>query len=203
MLSYSVNGGNSWSDLTLVSTNNYGGFLAVWTPLVTGKFMVKAVWAGNSTYGRATAQTNLLVTPSEEQTVFSVTSNSTVSEFLFDATAQQITFAVSGENGTTGFVDLCVAKSLVADVSAFKVYLDGNSQACDCTSQSDSWCLSFSYHHSTHLLTISIGLAADCVQSQSPQWAPYVDGTGAFAAGFFAALAGLAMLRKRKHTVTA
>jgi hypothetical protein len=202
LLSYSVNGGNSWSDLTFVNTDNNGAFLAVWTPLVTGNFLVKAVWAGNSTYGRATAQVNLVVTPSEGQTVFSVTSNSTVSGFQFDSAAQQITFTVSGENGTTGFVDLCIARPLVADASALKVYLDGNQQTCNYTSQGDSWCISFSYHHSTHQVTINMNSVADVAQNQPTQWIPIVGGTVAFAAALFAALAGLALLRKRKHPAT-
>ncbi|MCW4009917.1 MAG: hypothetical protein NWF05_04785 [Candidatus Bathyarchaeota archaeon] len=204
MLSYSVNGGNSWSDLTLVNTDSNGGFIAVWTPLVTGNFLIKAIWAGNSTYGRTAAQVNLVVTPLGRQSVFSITSNSTVSVFQFDAAAQEITLTVSGETGTTGFIDLCIAKSLVADVSDFKVYLDGNPQTCNYTSQGDSWLLSFSYHHSTHQVTINIDTTeADYAQSQEANWVSIVGVAAAFAAALFALLAVLALLRKRKPAVTA
>jgi len=157
LISYSVNGGTSWNDLTLVDTDAEGGFLALWMPLVTGDFLIRASYAGNATFQPTAATVNLIVTPTAGESVFSVTSNSTVSGFYFDSASNQLSFTVSGPSGTNGFVDLYVSKSVVSDVSNLKVSLDGNPLNFTTSSQGDSWHISFSYHHSTHTVNISLG----------------------------------------------
>ena len=157
LLSYSVNGGTSWIDLTLVETDFEGGFLAIWMPFVTGDFFIRASYSGDATFQPTAATVNLIVTPTAGENVFSVTSNSTVSGFYFDSASNQLSFTVAGPSGTYGFVDLFVSKSVVSDVSNLKVSLDGNPLNFTSSSQGDSWCISFSYHHSTHFVSIKLG----------------------------------------------
>ena len=196
LLSYSVNGGNSWNDLTLVNTDNNGGFVAVWTPMVTGNFLVKADWAGNSTHAGASTTVNLVVTPLQEQSVFSVTTNSTLTGFSFDSDSRQLSFAVSGPTGTTGYVEAYLPKTLITDVSSLQVYLDGQQIAYTMGSQADSWQLTFSYHHSTHNVAINLGAAPSTTLSVQIPY-PWLIFWSAIAATALAAV--LLVLKEKKQ----
>jgi hypothetical protein len=156
LLSYSVDGGNSWEPLTLVNTDNNGRFSAEWMPLVTGNYFLKAVYAGNSDYSQVTTMVNFAVLPFEEKNVFSIASNSTVAAFVFNSTNEELSFRVSGESGTTGYVNVFIPKSLLSDTSGLNVYMDDNKLTPSIESQGDLWLVSFTYHHSTHQVTINI-----------------------------------------------
>ncbi len=153
-LSYSVNGGNSWIDLTLLNTDSNGDFLAVWMPTVTGNYLLKAEWLGNDQYPQTSTTVNFAVTPYEKDLAFSVISNSTLSEIFFNSTSKELSFTVSGSSDTTGYINVHIPKSLISDASNLKVYLDGNQLVYTTQSQGDSWLVSFSYHHSTHQISI-------------------------------------------------
>jgi len=95
------------------------------------------------------------------QSAFSVESNSTVSELFFNSTSSELSFTLSGEPDTAGYVKVTIAKSLVSSVQNVKVYLDGKQLNVAITEDEDSWLLSFTYMHSTHHVRIS--LAANAV----------------------------------------
>lgn len=159
LLSYSVTGGATWIDLTSVSTDANGGFLAVWTPAVTGNYQIKAGYAGNAAASSAETTTYLAVVPSAEQQnlqVFSVASNSTVTDLAYNSTSQQLCFTVSGQSGTKGYVDISIKKTLLPDPSNLRVYLDGQQLNFSSTQTSDSWIIYFTYHHSTHTVVLSL-----------------------------------------------
>jgi len=156
LLSYSVTGGESWNDITLVNTSPDGSYSAVWMPSATGNYLVRASWADNSTYPGASTTVNLAVTSSEGKNVFAVESNSTISSLAFNATSLELSFSVSGETGTGGYVRVTIAKSLVSNIADVKVYLDGNQTEYSATSQDDAWILTFTYTHSTHNVTIDL-----------------------------------------------
>jgi len=157
LLSYSVTGGESWNDITLVNTSSDGGYFAIWLPPATGSYFVKATWTGNPTYPGATTTVNLAVIPFEEQNVFSVTSNSTVSALAFNSTSRELSFTVTGSSGTTGYANVYIAKTLVENIADVKVYLNGNQLNYTVTSLDDSWLLHFTYQHSTHKVTVTLG----------------------------------------------
>jgi len=157
LLSYSVTDGKTWDDLTLLKTASDGGYSAVWMPSVTGNYLVKATWSGNVTYPEANTIVNLAVTPFQDQHVFSVASNSTVSQLAFNSTSRELTFTVAGPTGTAGYVNVYIAKTLVDDITDIKVYLDGHNQNYTATSLDGSWLLYFIYLHSTHKITINLG----------------------------------------------
>jgi hypothetical protein len=173
LFSYSANGGNSWNDLTLVNTEGGGEFLAVWMPAVTGNYLIKAVWAGDSTYSQASTVVNLAVLPFEGQDVFSVTSNSTVSELFFNSASRELRFSVSGPSGTSGYVIAYISKSLISDVSGLKVYIDGSLSLHSVESQEDAWIVSFNYNHSDHEVTITLGAASASLIEQYGEWVIY------------------------------
>jgi outer membrane protein assembly factor BamB len=125
VLSYSVTGGQTWNDITSVQTSADGSYSAVWQPSATGTYLVKAHWTPYYPYEVAESTRMLSVNTFDEQNVFSVVSNSTVSALAFNSTSKELSFTLSGPDGTVGFVDVTLAKSLVANSADLRVYLDG------------------------------------------------------------------------------
>jgi parallel beta-helix repeat protein len=95
--------------------------------------------------------------PVPGQSFFFVKSNSTVTELFFNSTSAELSFTVSGEAGTAGYVEVTVAKSLVSSVQDIKVFLDGDQLNVAITEEADSWLLTFTYMHSTHHVTVYLG----------------------------------------------
>lgn len=155
LLSYSVNSGESWNDITLVNTT-LGEYSAVWMPSATGKYVVKAIWAGNSTYPRTNSTATLSSLPYNNQYVFSVESNSTISSLAFNTTDWSLSFTATGPSGTRGYAKITVAKSLVPDLANIAVYVDNNLTECSIASLDDSWLLTLSYTHSTHQVVVDL-----------------------------------------------
>ena len=123
LLYVSVDGGNGWDVLSFVNTASDGSFSVTWKPSVTGNYVLKASWAGNSEFSTANDVVNFAVEQFEEQSVFSVMSNSTLSGLSFNSETKDISFGTSGPTGTTGYVNVIIPKSLVADISTIKVFL--------------------------------------------------------------------------------
>lgn len=159
LLSYSVTGGSRWIDLTLVDTDTNGNYLVVWAPAVTGNFQIKATYVDNETPLQTSTTVNLVVTPylAQNPQLFSVASNSTVSNLAFNSTSQELSFTVTGPTGTTGYVEVCIAKSLIQDPANLKVYLDEEQLNYTSTQTEESWIIYFTYHHSTHTVTLNMG----------------------------------------------
>ncbi|HSQ53393.1 MAG TPA: hypothetical protein VLM82_03015, partial [Acidobacteriota bacterium] len=175
LLSYSVSGGNSWEELTLVNTDDNGDFLAQWMLFVTGNYLLKAEWNGNSNISRTNTEISFSVTPSDEQNLISVTSTSTISAFAFNSTSEQVVFNVNGPSGTTGQVHVYVPKSLIADVSNIQVFLDGEQLAYNSELTGDSWLVTFTYTHSTHEVSVNLNnkYSTTTNGNQTDQWTTY------------------------------
>jgi parallel beta-helix repeat protein len=155
-LSYVVTDSTSWVPIGSGITNSAGEYNIQWVNTASGTFTLKAEWNGNDEYLGASATTTLSFLPYENQQVFFVESNSTVSALAFNSTSSELSFAVSGTSGTTGYVKVTIAKSLVSNAENIKVYLDGNQLHYEVTSNADSWLLTFTYQHSTHEVMISL-----------------------------------------------
>lgn len=157
LLSYSVTGGKTWKDLTLVYTDKDGHYSTTWLPSVTGNYLLKAYYEGDINNLPASSQINFaLTTVTEENTIFSVSSNSTVTALQFNSTASELSFTVSGPSGTKGYVKCAIAKSLVSNPESIKLFLDGNQLSYDVTSTEVSWLLFFTYSHSAHRISINL-----------------------------------------------
>jgi uncharacterized repeat protein (TIGR02543 family) len=164
--SYSANGGSTWHDLAYLLTDDGGAFSAVWMPPASGNYIVKGIWTGDDAYSGVGTTVNFAVAPmeiankpNENPNIFSVSSNSTLSGLVFNSAKDEISFTVSGESGTAGFVQTCIPKSLMVAVENLKVYLDGQEIPYSIISEGDVWIVTIGYHHSTH--TISMDLNAD------------------------------------------
>lgn len=156
LLYLSVTGGTSWDVLSFVNTASDGTFSVTWKPSVTGNYVLKAVWLGNSAYSNTNTIVNFAITPFEEQSVFSVTSNSTLSGLSFDSETKDLSFSTTGPSGTTGYVTVIIPKSLVADIATIKVFVDENQMNFNSLSQKDEWVISFTYQQSSHQVRLGL-----------------------------------------------
>lgn len=163
LLSYSVNKGKSWQDLTTVMTASDGTYSAIWYPSVTGIYMIRAVYEGEVEYLGTTTGVNFSVTQDAENNVFSVNSNSTVSSLVFNSTTQTLAFSVKGESGTRGYADVYMAKTLLQTTQGLEVYLDDNKLDYTFSSTNDSWILHLKYSHSTHCITVNLATNAQLI----------------------------------------
>ncbi|MDT8781740.1 MAG: hypothetical protein IAX22_03720 [Candidatus Bathyarchaeota archaeon] len=156
LLSYSVTGGNTWQELTLIYTGSDGSFFADWRPTVTGNYLVKAVFEGTQEYTQTSEIVNLAVTSYQDENMFSVSSNSTITNLFFDSTSKELSFNVAGDSDTSGYANVYIAKNLVSDASLISVYLDGNKLEYSVIATEDSWILHFTYSHSSHDVTVKL-----------------------------------------------
>jgi hypothetical protein len=176
LLSYSRDDGNSWNQLAWLNTDNLGSFALVWNPPEEGNFLLQAMYPGSMWYTETSTTVNFWNTPFLEQQVFSIQTNSTLSAFSFSSSSNKLSFSVSGPFGSTGYVNLRVAKTLIGNASDLQVYLDGEELSYITVSVGDSWLICFNYYHSVHTVTIDLGSAA----SQKPSnelpiwWLPVV-----------------------------
>jgi hypothetical protein len=170
LLSYSINGGKSYQDLTLVNTAYDGSFSASWMPSVTGNYLVKATFEEDTNFSGASTIVNLAVMQHDQQNIFSVSSNSSVSSLSFNSTSNELSFTVTGDSGTFGVADVFIAKDLVHDASSIKVYLDDNNLNCNVLSVEDAWLLHFTYSHSSHKVVVNINSAINQTNDSSENW---------------------------------
>jgi hypothetical protein len=156
LISYSVTGGNTWQSLTLVRTLSDGAFAAIWQPDVTGNYLIKATSEATSTMNGVSKTINLALTPDAAHNVFTLTSNSTITQFTFKPDDKELSFIASGPSDTKGYVNIYIPKTIINDISTLKAYLDGVQISFNSEDQADSWLISFTYSHSTHTITMTL-----------------------------------------------
>lgn len=160
VLYYTLLGVQNWYPISSTMTDDNGNYSVLWIPSATGCFFLKAEWNGNTTHLASNDTVSLSVLPYQNTYVFSVESNSTVSDLTFDTTSQRLSFTASGENGTTGYARVTIAKALVPDIARLKVRLDGIDYNYSAVSLDDSWLLTFTYNHSLHNVEVYLDINA-------------------------------------------
>ncbi len=175
LLSYSVTGGQSWEDLTLVNTGSDGSYSTLWFPQVTGDYLLKAVYQGDDNYLGTGNIVNFVMAPGTEQSIFSVESNFTISALAFNSTSKELDFTVSGPEGTTGYCDVYIPTSLMTQVSDLSILLNGNPISYNAKSLGNAWLISFSCQTGTSEVTLGMNAADTIVVkgNQLMQWIPY------------------------------
>ena len=158
VFSYTFAGIEIWTPIASATTDYWGDYHLTWFPPATGYFMLRAEWIGNSTHF-GTSNTIAVSTIPYDQYVFAVESNSTVTDLAYDSTANKLSFVVDGENGTTGYTRVTIAKSLAPDITKLKVRIDKIEYDYTVTEMTDSWILTFTYNHSTHQVEVDFNQA--------------------------------------------
>jgi hypothetical protein len=194
VLRYRFPGADEWFPIGSVYTDTAGNYNIQWVNTATGTFTLRAEWKGNSTYPSVYANVTLNSLPAQNS-VFFVESNSTVTSLAFNSTTSELSFTVSGPSGTAGYVKVTVARSLLPDGADAKIYLDGKQLNYELQETSDSWVFTFSYHHSTH--TVTIDLSASSATLPEADYSIWI--LTAVAASSLVLLLGI-FLQKRKST---
>jgi hypothetical protein len=84
--------------------------------------------------------------------VMQVSSNSSVSNLVFDSSRNLLNFTVSGPAGTYGFFDAAIAKSLLLGQPV--ILIDGVEHAASVTEDANFWYIHVAYPHSAHQVAI-------------------------------------------------
>ncbi len=126
-----------------------------------------------------------------------------MADLAFNSADAQLSFSVTGETGTTGYVDVCVSKTLVDDASTIQAYIDGNPASYTVSSTADSWILHFTYHHSSHNIEFDLTSNTTGSHTATPEPAPELPQEALLiAAAALAAVAvvaaALVLLRKKR-----
>jgi len=154
---YMIHGENK-TLIATVTTDNAGCYNSSWIPDELGYYTVIAEWNGTASYFGASSNVTLAFLPTIDQHVFTVESNSTVSEFNYNATNRNLSFTVNGSDGTGGYAKVTVAKNLAADIANLKVYLNSNEIEYSAAQTDDSWIITFDYLHSSHEVVIDLDI---------------------------------------------
>lgn len=155
-ISYSATGGESWQDLTRVYTATDGSYLALWLPTVTGHYQLKATYKGDQDNLGISKTIEFAIEPSIDRNVFSISSDSTITALTFNGDTKELSFNVTGDSGTSGYTYVFIPNALLSDSNGLTVQLDGKPINYTINSQNNGWLLLFEYHHSSHLVTISL-----------------------------------------------
>ena len=198
ILSSSLDGGVSWEQVGSGKTDATGQYNVQWLIQASGTFKLKAEWAGTNSLSSSSVTTAVSFLPVEDQTVFFVESNSTVTALKFDSENHMLSFNVTGEAGTKGQTQVTVAKTLVANAADLTVALDGKQMVYTVTSSGNYWILEFTYSHSTHQVIINTA-AAEANQNQTTDNTMVLVGIVAIIT--IVALAG-ALVFRRNHKKT-
>jgi len=157
LLLYSVNEGETWNEISQVQTDSEGHYFVVWMPTATGNYVVKAMWRGDEDFPSSEVSTNLVVIPYEDEFVFPVSSNSTISSLVFDSDEKKLHFEVNGSSNTIGYAKVTIPIKLVSNKNKINVYFDGVKIPHQLESKGDSWIIVFTYKHSMHKVVIDLG----------------------------------------------
>lgn len=96
------------------------------------------------------------VTEANNKAVFYVESNSTVTALAFNSTSGELSFTVSGESGTIGYVKATLSRNLTENAENIKVSLDGKLINREVTEASSMYVVTFNYPHSTHKVEVLV-----------------------------------------------
>ena len=196
ILSYAVGNTASFIPIGSAITNDAGEYNIQWVNDASGTFTLNVEWTEDVGYQETTNTTSLSFLPYDGQNFFHVESNSTVSALAFNSTTAELSFAVTGPDGTAGYVKATIAKNLISDPANTKVYIDGNQLDYEVASTESSWILTFYYQHSTHQLTIE--MAASTATEPAILGVAYWVWAAAAAIGVAIGIVGITVWRKNK-----
>jgi hypothetical protein len=126
-----------------------------------------------------------------------------LSAFSFDSQQKTLSFQVSGPQNTCGYVDLYIPKTLLSDASSLTVNLDGNPVVYTTQSAGDSWLICFTYHHSSHSITVDLNASkTETTLDLLNQWVAWIAIGSGLAAIVVAVLVVVLILRKKSPAVS-
>jgi len=166
-ISYRLSGG-TWSTLATVTTDLDSCYTYIWTTTETGTYEIKTSWEGDNNTLPSESEI-LTIKVSLPPVVFPVIvdglefnvvveSSSTVSDFAFRKDEKEISFSVTGPDGTVGFCNVIIPKELLwleSPSDVWVVLIDGETATDLLTTENVTHTfLYFTYTHTTHNIII-------------------------------------------------
>ena len=150
--------GKTWTEIKTKKTNPQGEFDSTWTPQTTGTYLIRARYEGDKTdyINNASIQTTLAVTEGVGDYVFSVTSNSIITDLKYNSSKSVLQFTFSGEPETYSHTQILIAKTIVTDIEDLLIYIDEVEVNYTYTSDENQWIMEFEHSHSTHDVIITL-----------------------------------------------
>ncbi len=146
LLSYSVDTGKTWIDINSVTSDPKGSYSATWAPSPVGNYIIKAILKPNIWKERELFW-NLAVTSFENQYVFSVISNSDISNLMYDSARRELIFTISGPPDTIGYSSATISEDLVPGFTDVRVHIEDNQLNYDHKFTDDSALINLTYTH--------------------------------------------------------
>ena len=156
-VSYSVED-NNWIDVGSAMTNIAGEYAIQWNNTEFKPITLKAEWSGDTTYLGTSATTTFSLLPHQNQALFFIESNSTVTALEFDGINPNLSFVVSGPDGTVGYIRVTIPNDLL-QTEDWTVFVDEVPVNPTITKDINKTFLYFTYRHSTHVIEI-VGTSA-------------------------------------------
>ncbi len=195
VLSYSFIGLEGWLPISSAYTDEFGEYMIQWVNTATGYFSLKAQWNGNTTCLGCSNSTTVNILPYEDNNVFFVQSNSTVTALSFNSTTLELAFSVTGPSGTCGYTQVTIDNSLISNPENLQVKLDGKELDYTITQLDNSWVITLNYSHSTHEINMQLQASQQTEIDQN-----YLLLTGVILAVFLAVLIGSVLVLRNKKT---
>jgi len=174
-----------------VETDASSAFSVDWTPTEAGYYEVKAEWAGG-----ASSTVYYALAPAEGGGFVSVASNSSVSLFSIENDTKKVLFALSGAAQNTGYAEVAVPKTVMADATGLKPEIDGTPSVFEASEQSQCWLVSFTYYQGERHVVVNLDVPSGYIEDASSMWLLV-----ATIAGSVAAVAAVALWGMRRKTV--
>ena len=175
-LLYSANGGQNWNEAVGMRASDDGSYSAIWNPPEAGVYLFKTTWTPYDPYENSESPVVMLSIKNFSGYVYSVmdvVSNSTLSVLDFNSTSWELSFTATGETGTAGFAEVGIApKRMVGNISDLRVFMDGDDLDYTVKSTDDALVLHFVYTHSSHSVTIDLGISQEVSPWPSPSLSP-------------------------------
>jgi len=147
------------NEISTVVPSADGTFNVFWMPTATGTYFITGQlliprWPDEAPIPEAHAY--LSISPPYEQQVFTVFSNSTITNLAYNSTSYTLSFAAEGPDGTVGYAKVFISKQLLTDINILKVYVDGKPIDYTYTLDENSWKITVNYTHSQHQVQMVI-----------------------------------------------
>jgi len=126
---------------------------------------------------------------------FSIISNSTITELAFNSTSKTISFTANGKTGTMGYTNVTIPKTLIENITELQIYIDGEQIDYVVTATEYTWIIHFTYHHSTHRVSILLS----STNASSPAYEPPYEATTILSEILAVTIAAIMLIHKRKR----
>lgn len=157
LVSFSNNGGFSWSDIASVNTRSDGKFSIEWIPPSSYRsYIVKVEWKGNMAYVRSVSTISLSLISWYEY-VFAISSNSTIRRLKLDSTTGDLSFTISSTIDSKGSFTAFIPKIPIQKPENIEIVFYNEKLFYSAVSLEEIWVINSSFESGTYDIIVKLG----------------------------------------------